>query len=310
MSFTKENFLISVCGPTGIGKTRLAITLARTLGCEILSADSRQIFREMTIGTAVPSEEELSQVKHHFIRSHSVADYYNASLFEQEVITFLNDYFKQHQQIVMVGGSGMYLNAVYTGIDDLPTIKTEIRKKWHDLYTEKGIEYLQQLTAQLDPVYYEKVDRLNPKRLQKALEVYEQTGKPYSSFLTNSKKLRSFKILKIGLNTDRNKLYDQINKRVDQMMQAGLLEEARSLLPFRDMSALKTVGYREIFEYLDGTISLDEAIQKIKDHSRAYARRQITWFRRDPEIHWFEPNREQTILEFVRQELPKMESND
>lgn len=295
--------LISICGPTGVGKTRLAIALARELETEILSADSRQIFREMSIGTAVPSDEELSQVKHHFIQNHSVAEYYNASIFEQEVLAFLDNYFSHRNHIVMVGGSGMYIDAVYHGIDDLPTIKPELRSKWQDIFQERGLNYLQEKVKEIDPEYYNKVDLQNHKRLLKAIEVYEQTGKAYSSFLTHTRKVRPFNILKIGLNTERKELYHRINQRVDDMVEAGLVEEARNLLVYRNTPPLKTVGYKELFQYFEGEISLEEAVQKIKDHSRAYARRQITWFRRDAGIRWFEPDDEQGIFEYVNSEL-------
>jgi tRNA dimethylallyltransferase len=295
--------LIVICGPTGIGKTGVAIRLAEKLKCEIISADSRQLFSEMSIGTAVPSAEELARVPHHFIRSRSVADPYNASMYEQDVIRFLDNYFKHKDRIIMAGGSGMYIDAVCRGIDDLPTIRPGIRTKWRTIFESKGISFLQEKVREVDPDYFERVDRQNHKRLLKAIEVYEQTGKSYSSFLKHEPKKRYFDSIKIGLNTDRQILYEQINHRVGQMIGVGLVEEARRLLPYRDLSPLKTVGYQELFDYFDGLLSLEEAVQKIRDHSRAYARRQITWFRRDPDIRWFEPDQETAILKWTEEKI-------
>lgn len=298
-----ENYLIILCGPTGIGKTGLAIQLAEYLPCEIISADSRQLFREMKIGTAVPRDDELKKIPHHFIHSHSVQEVYNASMYEQEVIAFLEKYFESHRIALLTGGSGMYIDAVCKGIDDLPAIRPGIRQKWLDIFNTKGIKTLQSRVESIDPAYYAKVDKQNPKRLLKAIEVFEQTGRTYSSFLTNQVKERPFKILKIGLNTDRDLLYNRINERVDKMIAAGLVEEARTLLPLRNKTPLKSVGYRELFAYFDGNLSLGEAIQKIKDHTRAYARRQITWFRRDPGIHWFDPGDIDAIKAWLAEKL-------
>lgn len=295
--------LILICGPTGIGKTSLAIRLAQKLNCEIISADSRQLFKEMRIGTAVPSAKELLAVPHHFIQSHSVSDYYNASMYEQEVIKFLEEYFKQKNVIIMVGGSGMYIDAVCKGIDELPAIDPALRKKWDELFDDKGLPFLQEKLKDIDLHYYEKVDLQNHKRLLKAIEVYEQTGKPYSSFLKRKVKKRPFEIHKIGLNMDREELYGRINQRVDIMIDEGLIGEAEKLVPFRDSLPLKTVGYKELFRYFDGEHTLQEAIIKIKDHSRAYARRQLTWFRRDSEITWFEPDEFKAISERLTEKL-------
>ncbi len=284
-----QNTLIVICGPTGIGKTKIGVELAQHFRCEIISADSRQFFKEMKIGTAVPSENKLDAVPHHFIQSHSIHDQYNASMYEQEVLTFLKHYFSEKDMIIMVGGSGLYINAVCEGIDELPSIDQNVRKKWQNLHRKKGLIFLQSKLKEIDPSYYEEVDKNNPKRILKAIEVFEMTGKPYSSFLKKEKSSRFFQILKIGLNTDRETLYSRINKRVDKMMKKGLPDEAMSLHPFKDLTPLNTVGYKELFEYFEGKISLDEASEQIKNHSRAYARRQLTWFRNDKAITWFEP---------------------
>ena len=298
--------VIIICGPTGIGKTSLAIKLARKLECDIISADSRQIYKEMSIGTAVPSEEELRQVKHHFVQTHSIHNYYNASMFENEVFKFLQDYFQKKNRILMVGGSGLYIDAVCRGIDDLPSINPAVRSKWRELYEKKGLVYLQNKVEGYDPDYYRTADLRNHKRLLKALEVYDQTGIPYSSYLKNSPKKRDFRIIKIGLNTNRKILYEQINNRVDVMMKAGFIDEARDLYPYRKLTPLNTVGYKELFLYFDGSLSMEDAIDQIRNHSRAYARRQITWFRRDPEIKWFEPSAMAEISKWIDNQMKKI----
>jgi tRNA dimethylallyltransferase len=300
-----KKFLIVICGPTGIGKTQLAIEIAKYVNCEIISADSRQVFREMSIGTAVPSEDELKSVPHHFMQSHSIHDNFNASIFEQEVLDFLEYYFAENDVCIMVGGSGLYINAVCEGIDELPSTDMKIRKKWQNLFEEKGLEFLQSHLQKIDPLYYKNVDKENPKRILKAIEIFEMTGKPYSSFLEKDKKPRSFQILKIGLNTDRSRLYDKINKRVDQMLNNGLLDEAISLHPYKNLTPLNTVGYKELFNSFEGKISIDEAHEQIKNHSRAYARRQLSWFRRDKDITWFEPKDIETIKEFIKKSINK-----
>jgi tRNA dimethylallyltransferase len=298
-----QKHLIVLCGPTGIGKTKVAIEVSNNLDCEIISADSRQVFKEMHIGTAVPSTEELNSVKHHFIQSHSIHQYYNASMYEEEVIAFLSNYFEHNNMALLVGGSGLYIDAICKGIDELPTILPEIRDKWKQLHEEKGLEFIQEKVKTTDPDYYDVVDKKNPKRLLKAIEVYEMTGKPYSSFLLKEKKRRPFSICKIGLNTERKLLYEKINQRVDAMMQTGLLEEARILHPFKQLTPLKTVGYKELFAHFEGQLTLEEAVEQIKNHSRAYARRQLTWFRRDEEIEWFEPEDANQILSFIESNI-------
>jgi tRNA dimethylallyltransferase len=298
-----HSHLIVICGPTGIGKTSAAVELAKHFGTVIISADSRQFYKEMTIGTAVPSKIEQSEVPHYFLQTHSIHKSYNASMFEVEVNNFLKEHYKNNPLAIIAGGSGLYIDAVCNGIDDLPTINKEVREKWHMAYLNEGLEFIQQKVKEADPDYYKKVDKNNPKRLQKALEVYEMTGKPYSSFLTNKKKERNFHLIKIGLNTDRQKLYERINQRVDMMMESGLPDEAKSLYPFRHLSPLHTVGYKELFDYFDEKISFDEARDQIRNHTRAYARRQITWFRRDPSIKWFEPEAIAPMIHFIEKKI-------
>jgi tRNA dimethylallyltransferase len=297
-----QKLLVVICGPTGIGKTRVAIDVAKHFNSEIISADSRQVYKEMSIGTAVPSPDELNMVHHHFIHSHSIHQYYNASMFELEVLHFLEYYYQGHNQALMVGGSGLYIDAVCKGIDYLPAILPEVREKWKSIYNTQGIDFLQKKVEEVDPDYFQQVDKNNPKRLLKALEVYEMTGRAYSSFLTKSQKKRFFKTCKIGLNTDRETLYRAINKRVDGMMHAGLVDEANQLFEYRQLTQLKTVGYKELFAHFEGTLSLEEAVEQIKNHTRAYARRQLTWFRNDEEITWFEPDDTEKILRFIEKE--------
>lgn len=297
------NYLIVICGPTGIGKTKIAIEIAKHFKCEIISADSRQLYKEMKIGTAVPSENELNTIPHHFIHSHSIHNQYNASMFEQEVLSFLEKYFFDKKMMIMAGGSGLYINAVCNGIDELPSIDLKIRNKWQDLFKKKGLAFLQNQVKKTDPGYYEKVDPENPKRLLKAIEIFEMTGKAYSSFLKKKKTPRLFQILKIGINTDRTMLYNKINERVEQMMEDELVDEARSLHTFKNLTPLNTVGYKELFEYFEGKISLNDAKEQIKNHSRAYARRQLTWFRRDKDITWFEPADITEIKDFIEESI-------
>lgn len=300
-----DTHLIVLCGPTGIGKTRIGIELASNLNCEIISADSRQIYEEMSIGTAVPSPEELAAVPHHFIHSHSIHENFNASKYEDEVIEFLGAYFKYNRVALLVGGSGMYIDAVCKGIDELPSISTEVREKWLQLFQQNGIDFLCHQVQKIDPEYYDTVDRNNPKRLLKALEIYEITGKPYSGFMTRSIKKRNFQIHIIGLNTDRSDLYVRINSRVDEMMNNGLLEEAKRLHEFQTLTPLKTVGYSELFSYLEGKSDLQQAIEEIKNHSRAYARRQLTWFRRYKDLVWFEPHQTDDMMQYINSQITK-----
>jgi len=298
-----QQTLIVILGPTGIGKTDLSIDIARKLGTEIISSDSRQIYKELKIGTAVPSDAQLMKVKHHFIGNKSIYDYYNASMFEFEVLELLNELYKTYNQAVMTGGSGMYIQAVCDGIDELPTIDTQLRNDLLQKYNDEGIESLRIQLKMLDPESYQKMDLKNPKRILKALEVSIQTGKPYSSFLTRPKKERPFHILKIGLQRDREELYERINKRVDEMVPEGLVEEARRFFKDRHLNSLNTVGYKELFEHFEGKISLTKAIELIKRNSRHYAKRQMSWFSRDKEISWFHPESKQKIIDFIQNNI-------
>ncbi|HKL09152.1 MAG TPA: tRNA (adenosine(37)-N6)-dimethylallyltransferase MiaA [Bacteroidales bacterium] len=298
-----QQTLIVILGPTGIGKTDLSIDIARELGTEIISSDSRQIYKELKIGTAVPSDDQLQKVKHHFIGNKSIYDYYNASMFEFEVLDLLNELYKTYNQVVMTGGSGMYINAVCDGIDELPTIDMQLRNDLLQKYHDEGVESLRIQLKMLDPQSYQRIDLKNPKRILKALEVTIQTGQPYSSFLTRPKKKRPFHILKIGLQRERDELYQRINVRVDQMVHDGLVEEARKFFKDRHLNSLNTVGYKELFEHFEGKISLNKAIELIKRNSRHYAKRQMSWFNRDQEIHWFHPEKEKNIMGFIKSKI-------
>jgi len=297
--------LIVLLGPTGVGKTDLSIRIARHYNTEITSSDSRQVYREMRIGTAVPEEEQLKAVKHHFIHSHSIHDYFSSWECEQKTLALLKDQFKDKDQMLMVGGSMMYIDAVCNGIDLIPTISPEIRKEVCDRYEEKGLEALQAELKELDPIFYEQVDLQNAKRVVHAVEVCLMSGKPYSSLRTNKTKERDFKIIKIGLNRDRAELYDRINQRVDIMVKEGQIEEAKALFEFRDLNSMNTVGYKELFEHFKGHISLDKSIELIKRNSRHYAKRQLSWFRRDEKIQWFHPDQEDEIIAYLDSQIKK-----
>jgi tRNA dimethylallyltransferase len=292
--------LIILVGPTAVGKTVLGIELANHLETEIISADSRQMYKELHIGTASPSEEELAAVRHHFIKNKSVNQYYNASMFEVEVLDLLNELFRKFATVLMVGGSTLYIDAVCNGIDDLPTVDLKLRDDLTSKYKEEGIEFLRKQLKILDPLHYQKVDLNNPNRMMKAIEVSLMTGKPYSTFLTFTQKTRDFNIIKIGINRDRPELFERINSRVDKMISDGLTDEVKSLTAYRETNALKTVGYREIFEYFDGKTSLENAIEQIKTNTRRYAKRQITWFSRDKTMPWFHPDEFENILNFIK----------
>lgn len=295
--------LIVIVGPTAIGKTALAIEVAKHFKTEIISADSRQFYKEMEIGTAKPNLEELAEAKHHFINSHSVKTLFSTGDFEIEALKTIEEIFKTHDYAIMVGGSGLYINAVINGLDEMPEIDLRIREKLNKQFEEEGLATIQNQLKKYDLEYFEKVDQNNPQRMIRGLEVYLSTGKKLSSMLSATKKQRPFEIIKIGLNTERAILYNRINQRVDKMIENGLLEEVKSLIPFRKYNALNTVGYSEIFDYLDEKISLDEAISSIKQNTRRFAKRQLTWFRRDDEIMWFEPNQTEEILELISQKL-------
>lgn len=277
-----------VSGPTAIGKTSLAIELARHFNTEIISADSRQFYKEMTIGTAVPDTSELAAIKHHFIQHKSIHETYNVGDYEKDTIHKIASLFETKNQLILVGGSGLYINAVLEGMDDFPNIEPSIRENLNLTYTTQGIGILQELLKKHDPVYFEKVDISNPQRIIRALEVSIQTKMPYSSFLNRPKKLRDFNQIHIALTAPRAVIYDRINLRVDLMIKSGLLEEAKHLYKYRNLNALQTVGYKELFQYFDGTHSLEFAVSEIKKNTRRYAKRQLTWLRRNPTISWFE----------------------
>lgn len=295
--------LIVVVGPTAIGKTSLAIALAKQYQTEVISADSRQFFKEMSIGTAKPSEEELAEVPHHFINSHSITQLFSTGDFEIQALTLMEKLFIDHNILIMVGGSGLYINAICNGLDEMPEIDLNIRKQLNQQFADEGIEAIRTRLAKLDAEYFAKVDQSNPQRMIRGLEVVLSTGQKLSSFLTANKKERPFNIIKIGLNTDREKLYQQINHRVDLMIENGLVEEVKSLEPYKNLNALKTVGYSEIFDYLEYKTDLPIAIDKIKQNTRRFAKRQLTWFRKDPETTWFEPGRNDEVFEFVDKQL-------
>ncbi|PWS26584.1 tRNA (adenosine(37)-N6)-dimethylallyltransferase MiaA [Pedobacter yonginense] len=299
----KAKTLISVVGPTAIGKTALAIELGRYFNTEIISADSRQFFKEMEIGTAKPNQEELASVKHHFINSHSVEKLFSTGDFEVEALETLQAIFTDRDTAIIVGGSGLYVNAVLNGLDEMPEIDLKIREQLNAQFENEGIEVIQKKLEQVDPEYFNKVDQNNPQRMIRGLEVFLSTGRKLSSMLSAQKKDRPFNIIKIGLNTDRATLYNQINHRVDKMMERGLLEEVKGLIPFRKYNALNTVGYSELFDYVDEKVSLADAIAAIKQNTRRFAKRQLTWFRKDEEINWFEPDEKEQIIAFIKKQL-------
>ncbi|WP_314277381.1 tRNA (adenosine(37)-N6)-dimethylallyltransferase MiaA [Capnocytophaga sputigena] len=290
MSIKNKKILLTVVGPTAIGKTSLAIDLALHFGTEIISCDSRQFFKEMSIGTAVPSSEELAQVKHHFIQHKSIFDTYSVGDFERDAITLLKELFKQHNVVIMVGGSGLYADTVVYGLDDFPEVSPEIRNELNELYQKQGITYLQTRLKDLDPIQYTQMDVQNPQRMMRALEVCIASGKPYSSFLNKKETLRDFTNITIGLTAEREVVYNRINERVELMLENGLLIEAQTLFPHKKLNALQTVGYRELFNFFEGKTSLDFAIEEIKKNTRRFAKRQYTWFHKNKDINWFEIN--------------------
>lgn len=288
MQKKNKKILLTVVGPTAIGKTSLAIDLALHFGTEIISCDSRQFFKEMSIATAVPSSEELAQVKHHFIQHKSIFDTYSVGDFERDAITLLKELFKQHNVVIMVGGSGLYADTVVYGLDDFPEVSPEIRNELNELYQKQGITYLQTRLKDLDPIQYTQMDVQNPQRMMRALEVCIASGKPYSSFLNRKETLRDFTNITIGLTAEREVVYNRINERVELMLENGLLIEAQTLFPHKKLNALQTVGYRELFDFFEGKISLDFAIEEIKKNTRRFAKRQYTWFHKNKDIHWLE----------------------
>jgi len=299
MNSRKQNTLVVILGPTGIGKTDLSIEIAKELDTHIISCDSRQMYRELKIGTAVPEPRQLAEVQHHFIGNLSIHDYYNASEFEFQTLDLLEKLFKTKKYAIMTGGSGLYIDAVVKGIDDLPTIDKDVREKYLKMYETYGIGKLREELKKNDPDFYNIVDLNNYKRILKALEVFEMTGKPYSQLRTNPKKKRPFNIIQIGLNMEREELYNRINLRVDKMIEAGLVNEANQFYQYRNLNALNTVGYKELFGYFDGNYDLQEAIRLIKRNTRHYAKRQLTWWNRDKSIVWFHPSQKEKILETI-----------
>ncbi|MFI5163342.1 MAG: tRNA (adenosine(37)-N6)-dimethylallyltransferase MiaA [Sphingobacteriales bacterium] len=281
--------LIVIAGPTAVGKTAVAIELAKKLNTEIISADSRQFYREMAIGTAKPSPEELAQAKHHFIDSHSITESFSVGDFEVQGLALLEDIFKRQDTAILVGGSGLYIKAICEGFDKLPSASPEVREKLNLEFKNDGIAPLQEKLKTVDPVYYNQVDLNNPQRLVRALEVFETTGIPFSSYRRSITNIRPFRTVKIGLNLPRAELYRRINERVDDMVKQGLIEEVRSLLPYRHLNALNTVGYSELFDYFDGKTDLVSAIELIKQNTRRFAKRQLTWFRKNKDIKWYYP---------------------
>ena len=291
--------LIVITGPTAVGKTALCLEIAKHFDIPIINADSRQIYRELRIGTAQPTKEQMQEVKHYFVGTLGLDDYYSASLFEQQVLECLEQQFLTNDYALLSGGSMMYIDAVCDGIDDIPTIDDETRTLMKQRLADEGLEALVEELRRLDPEYYEIVDRQNPRRVVHALEICTMTGKTYTSFRKREKRQRPFQIIKIGLNRPREELYDRINQRVDQMMADGLLEEAKSLYPLRHLNALNTVGYKELFDHLEGRWPLEEAVERIKGNTRRYARKQLTWYKKDERMKWFHPQETEQIISYI-----------
>jgi len=300
-----EKTLIVILGPTGIGKSDLSINIARHFNTEIISSDSRQIFKELSIGTAVPSLSDLKRVKHHLIQNLSIRDDYNASKYETDALKIISQLFQKKDTVILCGGSMLYIDTICKGIDIIPDVNQEIHTQILKEYNENGIEHLRLKLKNIDPDYYNIVDLKNTNRIIHALDISLTTGKPYSSYRKGLKKIRPFNIIKIGLNTDRQKLYDRINLRVDKMIKNGLIEEAKNVYPFRQLNALNTVGYKELFDYFDKKSDLHYAIKKIKTNTRHYAKKQLTWFKNDDEIHWFQPSQKNEIINFIQNSTQK-----
>lgn len=316
------NSLIVITGPTGVGKTELCLQIAEHYGIDIINADSRQIFAEIPIGTAAPTAEQMQRVRHYFVGTHHIGDYYSASSYEQDVLKLLRKLAEvegqrskdegqgehpspntHHPIALLSGGSMMYIDAVCNGIDDIPNIREDIRNEMKRRLEDEGLDSLLEELSRLDPEHYAIVDRKNPRRILHALEICHQTGRTYTSFRTGEKRKRPFNIIKIGLNRDRDELYERINIRVLDMMEQGLEQEARAMLPYRELNALNTVGYKEMFQYFDGAIALEEAIRQIQSNSRRYARKQLTWYKRDAEIMWFNPENVNEITNYIDSRL-------
>ncbi|CCX69748.1 MULTISPECIES: tRNA (adenosine(37)-N6)-dimethylallyltransferase MiaA [Prevotellaceae] len=291
--------LFVIVGPTGVGKTSLCLKVAEHLNTVIINADSRQVFKEIPVGTAAPTKDERKSIRHFFVGNLHINEYYNASKYEQDVLKLLNILFKYKDNVIMSGGSMMYVDAVCKGIDDIPSVDDNIRKTLQERFDKEGLSGISKELALLDPDYYAIVDKNNHKRIIHALEICLSTGKPYSSFRKNTTKERPFRIIKIGLNMDRQRLYERIDLRVEQMIHDGLIQEALNVYEYKDLNALNTVGYKETFEYLDGLCTLDNAIFRIKSNTHKYCRKQLTWFRRDPNIHWFSPDNIEEIINYI-----------
>ncbi len=292
--------LVSICGPTAIGKTTLSIDLAKEFNTEIISCDSRQFFKELKIGTAPPSQKELAEIPHHFIHHLSIFDFYSVGDFERDALKKIANLFKQHDIVIMVGGSGLYEKAVVDGLDDFPEVDFKIRERLNHQFKTEGIKPLQEQLKKKDPSFFKDIDHQNHKRLIRALEVCISTGKPYSYFRKNTSKKRCFNVVKIGLNLDREIVYENINSRVDRMMEKGLLEEVKQLYPYRKLNALQTVGYREFFKFFEGAYNLDFAVEEVKKNTRRFAKRQLTWLRKDQKVKWFEPCEKDDIIRYIR----------
>ncbi len=313
------NSLIVITGPTGVGKTEICLQIAEHYGIDIINADSRQIFAEIPIGTAAPTAEQMQRVRHYFVGTHHIGDYYSASNYEQDVLKLVGEIEGQrskdegqgehpspnthHPIALLSGGSMMYIDAVCNGIDDIPNIREDIRNEMKRRLEDEGLDSLLEELSRLDPEHYAIVDRKNPRRILHALEICHQTGRTYTSFRTGEKRKRPFNIIKIGLNRDRDELYERINMRVLDMMEQGLEQEARAMLPHRELNALNTVGYKEMFQYFDGAIPLEEAVRQIQSNSRRYARKQLTWYKRDAEIMWFNPENVNEITNYIDSRL-------
>lgn len=297
------NHLVILLGPTGVGKTELSLRVAEHFGSPIISSDSRQLYKDLPVGTAAPTPEQMARVKHYMVGTLNLTDYYSASNFEEDVLSLLQTLHQTKPTVVMTGGSMMYIDAISKGIDEIPTVTPEIREAIYTQFEREGLENILEELKVSDPVHYDEVDRMNYKRVIHAVEICRMTGEPYSSFRTNSRKQRPFNIIKVGLTRDREELYNRINRRVDQMLTDGFLEEAHKVYPFRHLNSLNTVGYKELFKYIDGEWPLDLAVEKIKRNSRVYARKQMTWFKRDEEIRWFHPEKEDEIIQYLDEKV-------
>ena len=297
----RDKTLIVITGPTAVGKTAISLEIAKHFGIPVINADSRQIYRELKIGTARPTEAEMKEVRHYFVGTLGIADYYSASLYEQQVLALLDSLFQTHDYALLSGGSMMYIDAVCDGIDDIPTVDDKTRETMKRRLEEEGLEALCEELKRLDPDYYEEVDRQNPRRVVHALEICTMTRNTYTSYRKREKRERPFRIIKIGLTLPREELYQRINARVDKMMAEGLLDEARQMYPQKELNALNTVGYKELFDYFDGRWPLEEAVERIKGNTRRYARKQLTWYKKDDRFRWFHPQDKEKIINYITQ---------